>query len=534
MAIKRILKKTGKVFIYILCVILIIIISVVIFINTNYGKKIITEKVQLYLQKKLHTTITIASIDYRLPKWIEITGIYVEDLHKDTLLYGERLSVDLDMLKLIKGNTYIQKVEFKNIYANISRTENDSLFNYQFIINAFSGNKPDNQVNKDTAALKLTLKKLIFNNVRLNFNDKYTGTNITARIGELNAEINKFQPDRLQFEIDKFSTSGVDFSMITYKSDTSQNNSSKDTTDKNALWLTANQFDLRNVNVSVKNEVNGMYYANWLQHLSLSKTNLDMAKQTASLNTLVLDSSFIKFISPKESPKPSQDTSVSATAWNIQVNQIYMADNQLQFDNNASPIKDGLDFSHLDVKRINLNTGIIKYSADSIIADINQLAFADKSGFQIDTTHAGISYNNKGVKVRELYIRTPQSVIKNTLELEYDDIKQITAVPQNTLVNVKLDNSIIAINDLYTLMPSVKKSLPRQKFLNSTIHLNTEVRGNLQLLYVPFLQLRGFDGTMINAKAILYNVTDSKRLGYDINVFNTTIPKGHTKIFTTR
>jgi len=527
MTIKRVLKKTGKVFLYILGIVLVLLIGTVIFINTNYAKRLIRDKVQSYLQTKLNTRIVIGSIDYSLPKWIEINNIYVEDQLKDTLFFGERLSVDLDMIKLIRGITYIRKVELKNIYANISRPEKDSVFNFQFIVDAFKGKATDTIANKDTSALQLTMKTLLLNHVKVRFDDRFGGTGFTANVGNLNASINKFQPDKLYFDIDEFKADSLDFFMVTYKAG---NSSSPDTsTGKTALTVLANRFDLKKVNVSVEDRVSGMLYANTVQHLLLDSTNIDLFNEKASAKMFLLDSSLVKFISPKKeitNTVSASPGSSSSSSWRINVDDLKLFKDQFQFDDNATiAAKEGVDPAHLDLININVNASRIIYSPDSMVATVKQLALQDKSGFIIDTTHANIFYSSKGITATELYLKTPLSIIQNSVVLKYDDIKQLTTVPQHTSVDLKLNNTVIAINDLYTLLPSIKKDMPPQKFSGNVVKLNTNISGTLQELNIPMLQLAGFSGTVINAKAILYNVTDTNNLAYDITVFNSTIPR---------
>ena len=217
MTTKRFFKKAGKITLYLLGMVLVIIIAAFIYINTGSGKNFIKNKLQSYLQRKLKTKIVIGSLDYSLPKWIELKNIYLEDEKKDTLLFGEQVAVDIDMLKLISANIYIRKVSFKNIFANISRLENDSVFNYQFVMNAFSGAKKTTAASADTAALNITLKKLLLNNIRLKFTDKYSGNEFTTGIKSLEANLSKFQPDRMQFDLNNFTAAGIDFFMTTVK-----------------------------------------------------------------------------------------------------------------------------------------------------------------------------------------------------------------------------------------------------------------------------------------------------------------------------
>ena len=523
MTAKRFLKKTGKVLLYIVGILLFLVVALLIFINTNYGKRIVRDKAQAYLQKKLNTRVVIGSIDYSLPKWIEINGVYIEDQHRDTLLYGEKMSLDLDMFKLIGGSTYINKVQLKNMYVNIYRNENDTDFNFQFLINAFVGNSNAPAAVKDTTAMKLTLKKILLDNIRLKFEDRNAGTNIYAKITSLETDINNFQPDRLRFDVDKFVSKDVDFSMLTYKAAKSTPKVT-DSVKRNSLELVARLIDLSTVNISIEDKTTGMLYANNVQHLFLDKANVNLTSGKMTGGRLILDSSLIRFISPVA--KTTVDTTAT-TASNISIalNEVLMKNNHFQFDNNSLPAKEGLDPAHIDMAGIQLKAGKIFYNADSITAGITQMAFKDKSGLILDTTHADIIFTNHGLSATALYIKTPQSLVQHAVMISYADLKQLTANPQNSRVTVSLKNSTIAVNDLYTLLPFVKKSMPPEKFRNNVIHLNTEINGTLQQLNIPTLQLAGLSGTILNAHAVLYNVTDSNKLAYDITIFNSSIPK---------
>lgn len=527
MTTRKILKKSGKIILYIIGSVLVLIIAAFIFINTSAGKRVVKNKVQAFLVKKLKTKVVIASIDYSLPKWLEINGIYVEDLRKDTLIYGEKLAVDLNMLKLIKGEIFIRKVELKNILADINRPENDSVFNYQFIADAFAGKEPATNVVKDTAALKLTLKQLLLNDVILRFNDAYAGSNITAVIKKFDVTLNKFQPDRLQFDIDKFLADSINFTMVSgTKPGPEDSVTIPKAESEYALLLNANKIDFKNFVVSVEDKSSGLIYSNMLHNLATANLHVDMKKFIARVDSVRLDSSLIKFVAPKASVVKSPEAAdTSAGAWTVAVKNLLLRNNQLEFDNPALPVKEGLDVAHMRTKQISLHVNGLYYSTDSTSALVNQLSFKDKSGFALDTTHVNVIYTNKQISATELYVKTPQSLLQNNIQISYEDLKQLTSNPQNSLVAVKLLNSIIAVNDLYTLVPSVKKSLPPEKFANNVIRLNTEIRGNLQQLYIPFLQMTGLSGTVINAKAILYNVADPKRLSYDVTIFNSSVPK---------
>ena len=82
MSNKRIIKKTGKILLYILVCVIVLLCLFFIFINMPAGKRLVKNKVQSYLQGKLKTKVSIGSINYSLPNSIEINNIYVEDQKK--------------------------------------------------------------------------------------------------------------------------------------------------------------------------------------------------------------------------------------------------------------------------------------------------------------------------------------------------------------------------------------------------------------------------------------------------------------------
>jgi translocation and assembly module TamB len=120
MSYKKTIKKTGKILLYIIGSVLVLACLFLVFINTSIGKRVVKNRIQSYLEDKFKSKVRIGSIDYSLPKWIEINSVYIEDKQKDTLVYGEHISVDISMLKLMSGNTDIQKLVFKNIFLNVT------------------------------------------------------------------------------------------------------------------------------------------------------------------------------------------------------------------------------------------------------------------------------------------------------------------------------------------------------------------------------------------------------------------------------
>lgn len=532
-AYNKILRKTGKGFLYLLLGIFVIIALLLIFINTDSGKKTVRNQVEKYLTNKLHTNLKIGSVDYSLPQWLELNNVYFEDQNKDTLLFGEKLKVNISMFKLLRGNTDIQKIQMDNIFINLKRAEKDSSFNFQFIVDAFTGNKATT-VNKDTAEMKITLDELILNKVAFRMDDKFSGTYMTANIQKLNSEFSKFQPDRLNFAIDNLDASGVNYFMRSNKE------SVPDTTLKiisdsalkeptYGLYITSNHFKINQAKVDIENTITGMKYKNDLEELKLTDVLFNMEQSIATADSLLLQNGYVVFNTAKINKdaivqKVTTD-SLPESSWLIKAKNVNFKNLAATYnDNNVQPAP-GFDASHIDAKNINANIASFLYSKDSTRALVSQLIINDKSGLRIDTTHANILFTNQFIVASDLYIKTANSLIQKEFKLTYDSLADIMLHPQNALIDADLDNTVIAFDDLYILSPALKTSFPPQQFAHNKLTIQTALKGNLQRLYLPYLRINGLSGTSLSARGTLYNLTDAENLRYDLYILNSRLLK---------
>ncbi len=519
---RKILKKTGRIFLWMLVSILSLVILLFIFINLPIGKRVVRNQVQSYLQKKLKTKIEIGSVNYSLPEWLELKNVYIEDRQKDTLLYGSALRVDLHMLKLISGNTDIEKITLQHIIVNINRPATDSNFNFQFIIDAFSGNNPSTQ-NKDTAEMKLTMRRLVLDTVSVRFNDQYAGTDFYAGVKDLDLKMEKFQPDRMKFLIKDLDANGVDYFMKTYAGHSIPVTAVAVDTVKGKsypLIVTAGKLNLRNVNVQVDDRVSSMYYSNNVTHINTTNALFSMETYKGTADELFIDSTQIIFSSAKtDSSEVKKDTLTqdASMPWLFAARKLNIRYTDIKYDDINKPrAAEGMDFSHLNVRKLHTAIKGFHFSKDSTVAIIDQLAFSDTCGFILDTTHLNLSFTNKQLSVQDLYVKTPQTLIRRSIYLDYDSLAAITTTPQNSHINVALDHSVIAFNDLFLLVPSLKKSL--NGFENQLININTELHGSLVKLDLPYFQVSGLSGSRLAAKGTLFNITDTNKLAFDIQI----------------
>ena len=195
------MKKALKVLAIIILTVLILIGVTIWGLQTPFGQNFLTSQANSYLRKKLKTKVNIEKVRFDIPDWILLEGVYFEDMHGDTLLAGKRLYVDLDMYGLIKGDIGINKVELEGVNANINRVLPDTVFNFQFIVDAFAGTDTTEVDTSTSKPLKMRLDQITLRRVRLSYRDAVTGTDAEANIDSSVIKFDKFNPTLSQYHL---------------------------------------------------------------------------------------------------------------------------------------------------------------------------------------------------------------------------------------------------------------------------------------------------------------------------------------------
>ena len=155
--------------------------------------KVVTQE----LSRALGTQLNIENIDYTFPGHITATGIYIEDLQRDTLLYADTLDARFSLTAFAKNNIIFRKVELKHAYANayqLPDTAHGRHMNYDFLIELIpqsSEHKPMQQI--------VEVRNITLNDLRLRYDD--------YRINRLDAslDLHHFSKDSLHASVNSLS-----------------------------------------------------------------------------------------------------------------------------------------------------------------------------------------------------------------------------------------------------------------------------------------------------------------------------------------
>ncbi len=147
----------------------------------------LVSKVTNRLSKDLHTTVRIQKVNFSLFNKMLLEGVLVKDAQKDTLLYAGTVKVNVTDWWFFKDKAELKYIGLEDATIKLQRT--DSIWNYKFITDYFSGSPgktPGAAEVKDTSrGIQLDLKEVDLSHIHLLKRDGWRGENMELRLGSL-------------------------------------------------------------------------------------------------------------------------------------------------------------------------------------------------------------------------------------------------------------------------------------------------------------------------------------------------------------
>ena len=194
-------------------------------LKVPYFQEKISQKTTEYLSEKLGTEIQIKRIEFELFNKLILKEVLLKDQAGDTLLSAKRIGAGFEFAPLLKGEFRFTSAQLFSFSVNLSKENNDSPLNLQFILDALKTEDTNEKTPIDLSIKRLNLR---LGNFTYRVKDKaqtpgkfnpndISLSNISARINlnsltnqELKAQIDKlsfteksnFQVKRLALDLD--------------------------------------------------------------------------------------------------------------------------------------------------------------------------------------------------------------------------------------------------------------------------------------------------------------------------------------------
>ncbi len=528
-----VLKKTGKYVVILLTSLLVIFIVALLLLQTALVQNYAKDKIIAYLSVKLNTKISINRLAVSFPKLLVLDGFYLEDQHKDTLLFGNKLLVDINMLKLFSGEIKINEIALDGFVGKVARQNSDTTFNFQFIMDAFQPNQ--DKVVQDTGVLKFGISKIKLDRTRFEFKDVITGNDLSVAFKHFDARINSFDPTNLSFDVPSILMDGMTLTAHQTKPLTTGSGKAI-IVDSAALpmgmLILNKEVLISNSDIKYTNDVSGISTAFKIKKVAVHPVKFDLSNSVVALRDIEMDKLDGYLTIEATTGKPNivspknHEEAVAAFAgfpWIITVGNLSVGQTNFSFvDNNKAKVKSGMDYSHLDLQNFSLNANHFLLNKDTLALNISRAKMTEQSGFSLTDLQADIIYTDKETSLRKLFLKTPDSEIKRSLVLRYPSMAAMQKNIDLLEMEINIDNSYLAVKDMLTFMPALANN-PAFKNKASKFFVNADVIGNLRKLAIKTFQFKGFQQTAIDVNGTVLNVLDPKKASgeFSINKFRT-------------
>lgn len=508
------------------CTLLFIVFMIVVVllgVNTPAGQRIITGRVNSYLQKKLNVPIQIDHIGIRIPDWVALEGIYIPDLQQDTLVAGDKLYINLDMWALIKGNIGINAIEAEGIRAKVIRQVPDTTFNYQFIIDAFDSGTPPDPADTVSTPLNMRLDEILLKNVSFTYQDDATGMEAQANIPEGNLKFDAFNTSYMRFHPDNVSLEGAKVSLFTYHPKVKIAEEQVAPNPNDTLDIRLGKLTIKDFVWQYEDEISGLKNGVTLNYLEGGAEKVFLAQQYVSLNPIIIDglSTYVTF-DKVETPTPP-DTANSATdpGWTVTAKELNIKNTSVEFnDNTVKPIPQGTDFSHLHIRDLTTQLTAFQYSSTAIAGKLEKLSFIEKSGLQLLNAETEFAYTETGTFLKNFRLKTPQSDVAADAALEYNNMSILTQQPGKIKLDILLDESKLAYKDVLLLMPDFRQTPPFGKQPNGYIGGKARLKGSVDNLNIEQANFSTGSSTNVDVTGQIAGLPATEKLIVDLQVNN--------------
>jgi TamB, inner membrane protein subunit of TAM complex len=135
------------------------------------------------LSEKIKTPVTVKHVSFSFLNHLDLEGVYLEDQHKDTLLYIGKLETGLTDFILHRTKTVIKYLKLEDACVKISKPATADVWNFDFIFNAF---QQASDTSKSNSTIDFKLRNLILKRVRFVWSDKWTGMDVGVSLTDFN------------------------------------------------------------------------------------------------------------------------------------------------------------------------------------------------------------------------------------------------------------------------------------------------------------------------------------------------------------
>lgn len=483
------------------------------------------DKLVVYLEKKIKTKVSIDRVYVGFPNSLVMEKLYLEGQNKDTLLAVRKLDVGLHMLKLINSTADITSASMEGVRAHVVRKP-DGKFNFDYVIDAFATKDEEESPSKPFI---ISLDKINLKDIGVTFNDQQSRNDLKVYFRSFDTRVRTFDLDKNTYAFNDINLDGLKLKLKQdLVEEVAENVEEKvdSLNQKKPIKIGLRGIKLTNFDIDYGDDNTKTFAKVLFKELSTKVNKLDLENNSYNISNVILSGADINanLYLPAENanPKNSKQPTVKPEpekALQLLLGKLLLNDVKVVYNNTAiAPTKTGMDFNHLNFSKMNLEARNFRMENNTFAGTVNSAEIQEARGLNIQKFNTDFIYDEKQAYLKDLYLQTPKTVLRDEIILNYNSIEQLSANPGTVRISANIRNSKIGFSDILNFVPTLRNTVPFNKYPNAILNVNALVNGTVNDLLIKDLKLSGLDQLKVSASGRIRNAMNPENLYYDLRI----------------
>lgn len=518
---KKLLKRTIITIISIVVFFSLLILSLRLPVVQNFIK----DRLVVYLEKKIKTKVSLEKVYVAFPNNLQLENLYLKGQDVDTLLAVKKLDVGLNMMKLMNSTADITSVDLEGVKANVVRNP-EGKFNFDYIINAFATSDKEESSSKPFI---ISLNKIKLKDIGVTFKDQQSKNDIQLYFNSFDTRVKTFDLQKNNYAVNDINLDGL---RLKLKQDLVAEVSKKvekkvDSLNKQQpMKIGLQGIKLTNFNIDYGDKNTKTFAKVLFKELSTKVNQLDLENNAYNIDKVLLTGADIRadlyLPAKKEDPKKVQESSAGSgkeKAMKVLLGNLNFNDVKVVYNNTAvAPSKQGMDYNHLNFSRMNVDVRNFKMENNEFAGTVKSAEIKESKGLDIQRLTTNFTYGSKEAYLKNLYLQTPKTVLRDEVVIGYDSVEQLTANPGAIKVSASIRDSKVGFSDILNLVPTLRNTVPFNKYPNAVLLVNANAKGSVNDLVIQNFKLSGIDQLKVAASGRIKNAMNPDQLYYDLKI----------------
>lgn len=519
-------RKLFRRFVITIISILVFIVLLILSLRLPAVQNFVKDKLVVYLEKKIKTKVSLERVYIGFPNSLVMENLYLKGQNIDTLLAVKKLDVGLNMMKLISSTADITSVELEGARANVVRKP-DGTFNFDYILDAFATTDKEESPSKPFI---ISLDKIKLKDIGVTFNDQQSRNDIKVYFKSFDTRVKTFDLQNNSYAVNDINLDGLKLKL---KQDLVEEVSKKvekkvdSLNNKKPMQIGLKGIKLTNFDIDYGDDNTKTFAKVLFKELSTKVNKLDLENNAYDVDNVFLSGANInanlylpsKNANPKNDESKDPKTSEQQKALSLLLGKLVLNDVKVVYNNTAiAPTRQGMDFNHLNFSKLNVEVRKFKMQNNTFAGSVNSAEIQEARGLDIREFNTDFVYNEKEAYLKDLYLETSRTILRDEVVLNYNSIEQLSSNLGAVKISANIKNSKVGFADILNLAPTLRNTAPFNRYPNAILNVNANVKGNVNDLLINNLKVSGIDQLRVAASGRIKNATNPDNLYYDLRI----------------